>query len=32
MQIVNISNHLGVTPVFERIGCDRHYIILRARR
>jgi hypothetical protein len=27
MQIVDISNHLGVAPLLERVGGNRHHVI-----
>jgi len=32
VQVVDISNHLGVAPLFKRVGGDGHDIVLRTRR
>jgi hypothetical protein len=32
MQIIDVSNHLSISPMFERVGRDRYNVVLRARR
>jgi hypothetical protein len=32
MQIIDVSDHLGISPMFERVGRDRYDVVLRSRR